>query len=120
MTDETIQRNCNMVLPIDLRDFILENCELYCSCGCYVNEHDNGICNNSICENECGCVSCEFDYDLSVMMHYFQGFYDRTLVTRLTSDVSKIWGSTHHGIPYLKEPYQMTVTRHGCYNLEEK
>jgi hypothetical protein len=108
-----LHSNQSVIYPIDLSDYSLENCELFCSCGCYINEHDNGICENSVCENECGCVSCDFDFELSVMMNYFQGQYDRWFIQRLTTDCKKQYTLGHHGIPMMKERYQMTVRRNG-------
>jgi hypothetical protein len=64
----------------------------------------------SICEEECGCMYCEFDYEYSVAMHYFQGSYDRWLIVRMNTDATKFKTMTMGGIPVIKEPYEMTIS----------
>jgi len=101
------------VLPIefDRNEFSLEDLELFCTCGHYVNEHDGGLGGgDSLCEiDDCGCLSCEFDYEYTVSVHYFTGNADHVYITKLSADTKRMWGSTHYGIPYLKEPKPLTI-----------
>lgn len=102
----------NQALPIDLSDYSLEDLELYCSCGHMINVHSEGLGGGiSVCDENCGCVYCDFDFELSVMMHYFQGHYDNWLIVNMTTDAKRLWTMTNGGIPALKEPMQMIVTR---------
>lgn len=103
--------NSKRSLPAKLEGYSLDDLELFCTCTHHVNEHDGGLGGgDSICEVEnCGCVSCEFDYEFTVMMHYFQGNYDNWLITKMTTDAKKFWTATMGGLPALKEPCELVV-----------
>jgi hypothetical protein len=100
-------------LPVKFNreEYSLEDLELFCTCTHYVCEHDGGLGGgDSICEVEnCGCVSCEFDYDFTVKMHYFQGHYQENSIAKLTADTKKRWAYFMGGLPYFKEPFEMTI-----------
>lgn len=75
-----------------------------------MNDHSEGLGGGiSICENGCGCVYCEFDYEGTITFNYFQGSYDNWYITKMTTDAKQFWSITHGGIPYMKEPMPLTV-----------
>jgi len=90
---------------MELRNFSIEDLELLCFCGHFVNCHDGGLGGaDSICEEEnCACISCEFDYEGTIAFHYFLEKSDRWLIVKLTSDCKKQWSMTQSGFPAIKE-----------------
>lgn len=107
--------NQQLTLPVKFnrKEYSLEDLDLYCLCGHYVNGHSNGLGGGeSICDTECGCIYCELDYEYSVAMNYFQGVYDRWLIVRMNADATKFKTMTMDGLPVIKEPYEMTITQY--------
>lgn len=94
-----------VTLPIELRNFSIEDLELLCYCGHYVNCHSEGLGGGiSICDElDCGCIYCEFDYEGTIAFHYFQEKSDRWLISKLTADCKRQWSMTQSGLPSLKE-----------------
>lgn len=108
------QNNHNVVvaLPFDTNEYCLDDCDLFCTCGHYVNGHSNGLGGGlSICEEECGCCYCDLDVGFTVMMEYFQGVYENWYIHKLTTDAKRFWTMGNHGMPVVKEAYQMTLRR---------
>lgn len=99
-----------ITLPAKLKGYSLDDLELFCICGHYVNAHSNGLGGGiSICEH-CACCYCEFDYESTVAIHYFQGKYENWYITKMTTDAKRFWSITQGGLPYMKEPHQMIIT----------
>lgn len=95
-------------LPIKFKQST-EDCEMFCRCGHYVNVHSNGLGGGQSLCDDCGCCYCDYDYELTITMNYFQGKYKNFMISELNAEATKFKGWCQDGLPALCEPYQMTV-----------